>query len=371
MSGRPLHGMVIGKFYPPHAGHHLLVQAAAERAERVTVVVMGSAVESIPLADRVAWMTQVHAEQRNVTVTGIRCDAPVDTTSPAVWAAQVACMRAAVASVTSTPVDAVFSSERYGDELGARMGARHYPVDPARVTIPISGTQVRADLAAGWEHLHPAVRAGLATRVVVLGSESTGTTTLSMALAEHYRQRGGVWTDTGWVAEYGRDYAVTAMDRLTRDAAQTGLPEPDMSDVDWQAGDFAAIATEQTCRENEAAAAGSPLLVCDTDAFATSVWEKRYLGDDSFGSLKAATVDLPRHDVYLLTDHVGVPFEQDGTRDGEHVRADMTGWFIDALTRAGHSWVLLTGTRQERLDLAVRVTDLALARRTALADPLG
>ena len=368
---RPAHAMVIGKFYPPHAGHHLLVEAAAAQADRVTVVVMGSAVESIPLADRVTWMGQVHVSQPNVTVTGIRCDSPVDVTSPPVWAAQVACMQAAVAQVTSTPVDAVFSSEAYGDELAARMGARHIPVDPARVTISISGTQIRADLSAGWAHLHPAVRAGLATRVVVVGSESTGTTTLSRALAEHYRQRGGLWGRTGWVPEHGRDYAVAALDRIKQFAVDAGLNEPDMSDVDWQAQDFANIATEQTRMENQAAAHGSPLLVCDTDAFATSVWERRYLGEESFGALKAATVDLPRHDVYLLTDHVGVPFEQDGTRDGEQVRADMTRWFINALTRAGHSWVLLTGTRAERLDLAVRVADLALARRMALADPLG
>ena len=64
---------------------------------------------------------------------------------------------------------------------------------------------------------------------------------------------------------------------------------------------------------------------------------------------------------YLLTDHVGVPFVQDGIRDGEHIRADMTGWFVDALTAAGLSWVLLTGTLDERVGLAVRVADRALA----------
>jgi NadR type nicotinamide-nucleotide adenylyltransferase len=363
--------MVIGKFYPPHPGHHLLVNTAAAQSAKVTVVVMASAAESIPLADRVAWMRQAHADHPNVTVTGIRCDSPVDVTSPAVWAAQVACMRAAVAHADPDPVDAVFSSETYGDELAARMGATHYPVDVDRSAIPLSGTAIRADLPAAWARLHPAVRAGLAARVVVLGSESTGTTTLSRALAGHYRQRGGVWAETQWVPEFGRDYAVEAMERLVQFAAKAGLPEPDMSDVDWQAQAFAEIAQTQTARENAAAAQGSPLLVCDTGAFATSVWERRYLGESSFGSLKAATVDLPRHDVYLLTDHVGVPFEQDGTRDGEHVRADMTAWFIDALTDAGHSWVLLTGTHEERLDLAVRVTDLVLDRRMALADPLG
>ena len=39
------HALIIGKFYPPHAGHHLLVQSAAATCERVSVVVM-----DVPLA---------------------------------------------------------------------------------------------------------------------------------------------------------------------------------------------------------------------------------------------------------------------------------------------------------------------------------
>jgi HTH-type transcriptional regulator, transcriptional repressor of NAD biosynthesis genes len=61
-----------------------------------------------------------------------------------------------------------------------------------------------------------------------------------------------------------------------------------------------------------------------------------------------------------------VPWHDDGLREGDlAVQAAMTGWFADALTAAGHSWVLLTGSITERLALAVRVTDAALARRAA------
>jgi HTH-type transcriptional repressor of NAD biosynthesis genes len=41
----------------------------------------------------------------------------------------------------------------------------------------------------------------------------------------------------------------------------------------------------------------------------------------------------------------------------------MTEWFTAALTAAGHSWVLLTGSIADRLDLAVRVTDAILAEQ--------
>ena len=40
------HGLVVGKFYPPHAGHLRLVTEAALQCGRVTVVVAGARLES-------------------------------------------------------------------------------------------------------------------------------------------------------------------------------------------------------------------------------------------------------------------------------------------------------------------------------------
>ncbi|MEU5843040.1 AAA family ATPase [Rhodococcus sp. NPDC047139] len=345
------HALVIGKFYPPHAGHHHLVRCAADIADRVTVVVMSSAAESIPLEDRVSWMRESHVGDPTVSITGIPCDAPMDLESSAVWAAQVACMKAAVRAVTDIPVDAVVSSEKYGDELAQRFSATHVCVDPERIVYPVSGTACRTDLARCWDDLDAPARAGLTTRIVVLGSESTGTTTVSRALARRYRKRGGVWARTRWVAEYGR--------RATHDKLEQARevdPTTTMDDLVWTSDDFAHIAVEQSRQEDDAARRGSPLLVCDTDAFATTVWERRYLGS-SGGAWPGVR---ERRALYLVTDHVGVPFVQDGIRDGEHIRGRMTDWFVDALTATGRSWVLLTGTLEERIDLAERVTDQAL-----------
>lgn len=359
------HALVIGKSYPPHAGHHHLVRHAATVAERVTVVAMASATESLPLADRVRWLREVHAVDPGVVVTGVRCDAPMDFGSPVVWAAQVASMRAAAATVTATPVDVVVSSEAYGDQLASWFGAGHVAGDPARTAVPVSGTAVRADLAGHWHELAAPVRRDLACRVVVVGAESTGTTMVSRALAEHYRARGGVWRATGWVPEYGRQYTEARLAEL-----RSRRPDAGVADLTWTAPDFAVIAGRQNRMEDLAAATGSPVLICDTDAFATTVWERRYLGRDSRHARVAGTVDLPRRDVYLVTDHVGVPFVQDGLRDGEHVRTRMTGWFTQGLTAAGHSWLLLTGSLGERLQLAVRVVDQLLAVRCRFAEPM-
>ena len=344
------HGLMVGKFYPPHLGHHGAIRAAAARCEKFTVLVMASAVETVPLADRVAWMREEHAGDANVRVAGIRCDAPMDVTDQRVWAAQVGVMRAGIGELA---VDAVFSGDDYCTELARWLDATSVRLDRAG-----SSTAVRRDLAGRWDRLAASTRAGLTTRVVVLGAESTGTTTIARLLAEHYAARGGAWAATQCVEEYGREYTAWKW-------AQH--PGAELDELVWTAEDFDSIGPEQTRREEVAARDGSPVLICDTDAFATAVWKRRYLGDASGG----AWTTVPPRAVYLVTDHDGVPWDDDGMREGDlSVRAAMTGWFIDALTAAGQSWVPLTGTLEQRLDVAIRTIDPLLESRARFGEPL-
>ena len=85
------HGLVIGKFYPPHLGHHHLIDTAAAQVDRLSVLVLGSSRESIPIEDRVRWLSQIHPGPR-IAVRGGRCDVPIDLHSETVWAAHVAIM---------------------------------------------------------------------------------------------------------------------------------------------------------------------------------------------------------------------------------------------------------------------------------------
>jgi nicotinamide riboside kinase len=209
-----------------------------------------------------------------------------------------------------------------------------------------------------WDERSPAERARLACRVVLVGSESTGKTTLARELVDHYRARGGIWSRTNWVPEYGREYTEILVERQGAVAA-----EGEAASAEWTAEDFAVIAREQQRSEDAAAASGSPVLICDTDAFATQVWERRYLGDGSTAALEAVPTS-PRRGIYLVTDLAGVPFEQDGIRDGEDFRESMQRWFIDELTARGEVWALVSGTREERLRASIRLIDEALARAT-------
>jgi NadR type nicotinamide-nucleotide adenylyltransferase len=247
----------------------------------------------------------------------------------------------------------VFTSEAYGDELARRFEAVHVCVDPERGAVPVSGTAVRADPVAHWDLLGPGVRSWLTRRVIVVGAESTGTTTTARALARHFRLRGGVWDRTLWVPEFGREWTERKLAAL-----RATRPDAIVDDVVWDRADFVRVAAEQNAAEDTAARRGSPLLIGDTDALATTVWEERYLGASS-PQVRSA-VRAP--DLYLLTSDVGVPFVQDGLRDGEAVRGWMTGRFREVLDAQPVPWRVLTGGWADRLRAAVGACDDLLAR---------
>lgn len=350
------HGLVLGKFYPPHAGHHHLVRTAQDHCERLTVLVCAASVESVPLADRVAWMREVHP---GAEVVGAVDDTRMDLNDPAIWDAHMAVFTEAVPE----PVDAVFTSEPYGGELARRFGAESVRVDPDRTVFPVSGTVVRKDPVGCWDFLEPPVRAALARRVVVVGAESTGTTTMARALADHYRRRGGVWAGTGYVAEYGREFSERKLAAL-----RARHPGAQWEDVAFTTGDFPLIAQEQNAREEAAARTGSPVLFCDTDSFATTVWHERYVGGRNPAVERIA--DRATHHHWLLTGHEGVPFEDDGLRDGAELRPWMTDRFRAELARTGRVFTELTGSHPDRLTAAVTAVDELLARGWDFAAPL-
>ena len=353
------HGLVVGKFYPPHAGHHHLVDTAAAACERLTVVVAASTVESVPLVLRTAWLREVHP-QPHVEIVPVVDDHPVDYDSDEVWQAHVDAFRGGL----DAPVDAVFSSEAYGPELARRLGAVHVAVDPSRSRFPVSGTAVREDPVAHWHHLAPPVRGHLARRVVVVGAESTGTTTLARDLAGALAARGGVWAGTRCVPEYGR---VHTEEKLAAARRASGDPSLWLDDLTWTPDDFAAIVERHLALEDAAARTGSPVLVCDTDAFATALWYERYLGEPAPESYHRHN---GRHHLWILTDPDGVPFVQDGWRDGERIRLWMAGRFRQELERRGLPHITVTGSREARLARAVEAVDALLEKGWGFTDPL-
>jgi HTH-type transcriptional regulator, transcriptional repressor of NAD biosynthesis genes len=341
------HALIVGKFYPPHKGHIHLIEMAARFSDYVTVVLLGASVESLTVQERVAWMRYDLSKWPGVRVVGILDDFPVDYSDSWVWECHIGLMREAIVHAdlekSFPPIDVVFSSENYGIEMGARLGVRAVVLDPERSALKISGSQVRADVTANWDWLPPGTRSGLCIRVVVLGAESTGTTTLCRDLSERLRAWGGIWERTIWVPEFGREYSA-ALVATHNQSYPTLMPE----NITWSEEDFFLIAREQTLREEMAARSGSPYLILDTDALATTVWHERYRGCVSRELVSMASA-LPRRELYVVTRPDGVEFEQDGLRDGEHLRSSMTDRFREVVCASGVPWLEVSGTREERV----------------------
>jgi HTH-type transcriptional repressor of NAD biosynthesis genes len=217
------------------------------------------------------------------------------------------------------------------------------------------------DRFEGWSSLPSERREALTARIVLVGAESTGKTTLTQDLVDHYRALGGVWANTLWVSEFGRDYTVL---KIAETAPSFDAPPTGFRSADWSPEDFAVIAREQQRLENAAAGAGSPVLFCDTDALATQIWERRYLGEASTHARDALPV-LPPRALYLLTDYRDVQFAQDGIRDGEQYREAMTQWFVDELAASGQRSEVVRGDRARRLATCIRLVDEILDQQPA------
>ncbi|MEO6006080.1 MAG: AAA family ATPase [Opitutus sp.] len=307
--------VVIGKFLPPHRGHKLLIATAAEQSDETVVILCAKPSDFVPGELRGEWLREIHPTVRVLVI-----DDRWDANDPHVWAANTQ-------RWLGRAPDAVFSSEDYGEKYAGLMGAQHVLVDRMRVRVPVSGTAVRLDPYANWDFIEPQVRGWLAKRVCVLGAESTGTTTLATMLAAHF--------GTSCVGEYGREYSVQK--QASNDAV-------------WRTDEFVEIAGEQTRREDAAARRANRVLICDTNAFATVLWHRRYVGSRS-AELEALAGQV-RCDLYLLTGDE-IPFVQDGLRDGEHIRHQMHGWFVEALTAQTVPWFLVSGSHEDRLAEAI------------------
>lgn len=320
-------GAVIGKFYPPHRGHFHLIETAERACAQLTVIVCARPGQAPDGMLRAGWLRE-RFPNASVLVT----PDDLDGEDSSGWAERTRAL------LGGAP-DAVFTSEAYGDRYAEFLGCRHVPVDPERKTVPVSGTLIRARPLAHWDFLEGPARGYYALRVCLVGAESTGKTTLAKALAEHYR--------TCWVPEYGRELSE---EMLTRDGAYR-----------WSTQDFVKIARTQCEREDARAREARQVLICDTDAFATAIWHRRYMGERS-AEVEAIACAHRRPDLYLVGD-VATPFVQDGTRDGEAIRAWMHEMFLEELRKDGRPFEIVRGTLEARVRAAAAKIDALIAGR--------
>ncbi|MEP2773849.1 MAG: ATP-binding protein [Fulvivirga sp.] len=164
-------------------------------------------------------------------------------------------------------------------------------------------------------------------KVVVIGPESTGKSTLSAALATYY--------NTAWVPEYARHY----IERLDRP---------------YEKSDLSKIAEGQLQWEDEKVKEANKLLICDTDLIVIKIWSEHKYGDCASQILEQ--IKSRPYDLYLLTD-VDLPWQEDPQRENPHLRDYFMDIFEQEIEATGVPFVKISGDHYQRMKKAVEAVD--------------
>jgi HTH-type transcriptional regulator, transcriptional repressor of NAD biosynthesis genes len=246
--------------------------------------------------------------------------------------------------------DAVFASEPYGsgfaselqawmrDHHDANHGVSSVVVDADRSIVPISGTTLRtynARQLLDSSFLDPIVAAHYVKRVVLLGGESSGKSTLTAALSTLRKTVG--------VLEYGRELW-------------------DQRGGDLEYDDLLHIAHTQIAREQRAMTAPhaqrAGVIVCDTSPLTTLLYCL-----DMFGRAEPELYELANRPYDLVAlcapDFAHV---QDGTRREASFRDQQHAWYVEELTNRNVPFVVVGGSVDARVDALSAQIDAMLVQ---------
>jgi NadR type nicotinamide-nucleotide adenylyltransferase len=231
--------------------------------------------------------------------------------------------------VLGVTVDAVFTSEEYGDGFAAHLtrhfrakhldspAVQHVMVDRERRAVPVSSTELRSNLWWRWDYLPPPVARTLVRRIALLGGESSGKTALAARLADEL--------GTAWVPEYGRE-----------------LWEAKKGVLAYE--DLALIAREQISREESAVEVARGFVFCDTSPLTTLFYSLDMFGEAD-PELHLAAQRAYAAVVLCAPDF---PFTQDGTRRDEAFRQQQHAWYEAQLAARGVAYVTARGSLSDR-----------------------
>jgi NadR type nicotinamide-nucleotide adenylyltransferase len=170
-------------------------------------------------------------------------------------------------------------------------------------------------------------------KIAVVGPESTGKSTMSEFLANHYH--------TVWVPEFAREYCEKLTDAPT-----------------WQ--DEINMFYGQLALEEEYLPKANKLLICDTTFITVKIWS-----DYTFGRSPQEVLDeLPKHpyELYILLD-IDLPWEEDPLRDFPHLREHFMEVWHKELKELNANYVTVSGAGDDRYQKAVAAIDAFLKQQ--------
>ncbi|SNR43680.1 MULTISPECIES: AAA family ATPase [Hymenobacter] len=174
-------------------------------------------------------------------------------------------------------------------------------------------------------------------RVALTGPESTGKTTLSRLLAEHYH--------TVWAPEYAREYLEARGPRYVL----ADLEEIARGQLQAEA------AAEQAARR-----LGRPVVFCDTDLLVIKVWAEHAFGYCPNWILR----HIEHHHYHLvLLLNVDLPWEPDPLREHPQHRQYFYHLYQQELRNQVANFAEISGTPGQRLDAACFHVDTLLGSK--------
>lgn len=167
-------------------------------------------------------------------------------------------------------------------------------------------------------------------RIVIIGPESTGKSTLCKQLAAHY--------DTVWCPEFAREYLLT-------------------NGTDYSYEDLTIIAHGQIELEKAIEAeAKNGFYFIDTDMYVMKVWHEVAFHNCPTWILKK--IARTQYDLYLLC-NTDLPWIKDELREYPDLstRKKLFKMYKDIMINSGTRWVEIRGTNAQRLQMAVNNID--------------
>jgi HTH-type transcriptional repressor of NAD biosynthesis genes len=279
---------VFGKFLPFHKGHEAMINFALSKCDFLTVLVCCSDKEGIPDKLRKAWIEKTFEKQKNIEIRTFNyLESELPNTSES--SKEISQIWADIFKKQLPDYSLLITSEEYGNFVATFMNIQHIAFDIPKIKVPVSATAIRNDVFTNWQYLPDSVKPDLSLKVVLLGTESTGKTTLIEKLSKYF--------NCSFVMEAGRDIIANS-NSFTFD-------------------DLHLVAKEHAKRIDKNILAENPLVIIDTDihttkSYARFTFEKEIeISVDIYNSNKANLY------LYLNND---VEYLQDGTRLSEEER---------------------------------------------------
>ena len=167
-------------------------------------------------------------------------------------------------------------------------------------------------------------------KVVLYGPESSGKTTITKKLSEHY--------NCLWVKEYARDFLQKKWDT-----------EKKICELQ----DIIPIAKGQMELENRLVKKSSKIIICDTDLLETMVYSETYFDGYCDANLKNYAINNT-YSLYLLT-NIDIPWVKDDLRDRPNEREHMLSSLINEHDIRGLRYSIISGDKPKRLDKAIEI----------------